>query len=276
MAINLMEKADSKVMERFKIASCTEGLFSTKYNWTGVRTVKICSVDTLPMHDYQIDKTDGSRFGGLTEVGDTVQELTITKDRSFEGSIDKGNDTSQMMIKSASSILRRQTDEVLIPEIDKYRLQTLATGAGISETVSAATKSNIVELIMKGNAKMSNELVPDTGRVLYMSYETAINLKLADQVIGTDKMAEKAVVNGVMGQIDKCQVRLVPSSYLPENTVFMIVKKGVAAAPKKIESYRILKEHPNIDGAVVQGRIMHDCFVFEAQKKGIYVASTGA
>ncbi|MBQ5514955.1 MAG: hypothetical protein IIT84_04640, partial [Oscillospiraceae bacterium] len=46
---------------------------------------------------------------------------------------------------------------------------------------------------------------------------------------------------------------------------------GVACAPQKIETYRILEEHPNIDGAVVQGRLLHDCFVLDAQANGIVV-----
>jgi hypothetical protein len=50
----------------------------------------------------------------------------------------------------------------------------------------------------------------------------------------------------------------------------LIVKKGVACAPKKIETFRILEDHPNIDGHVVQGRMLHDCFVLDAKKAGVY------
>lgn len=286
MAINLAKKASPKVVERFKIGSCTEGLFSSDYNWTGVRTVQVYSVDTLPMVDYDITKVDGSsRFGALTEVGDTMQEMTIEKDRAFNGTIDKGNNTSQLQIKAASKVLKRQTDEVLIPEVDKYRLNKMATWsdtvggvtyAPLTKTVTAAqiSKANIVQTIMEANAQMSNELVPDTGRVLYMGYTDAIQLKIADQVVGIDKLGEKAIVNGVMGKIDKCQVRLVPDSYLPTGVKFMIVKTGVAIAPKKIETFRILNDVHILDGAMVQGRLMHDCFVLNSKVKGILVAST--
>ena len=47
-SINLTKKASPKVLERFKFGSCTEGLFSHNYSWTGVATVQIYSVDTLP------------------------------------------------------------------------------------------------------------------------------------------------------------------------------------------------------------------------------------
>ena len=272
MAIHLAEKASPKVVERFKAKSFTEGLFTSAYDWTGVATVKVYTVDNLPLQDYDKTLADGSRFGALTEVGDTVQEMTVTDDKSFNGSIDKGNNTAQLMIKAASSVLKRTTDEVLIPYTDKYRLNKLAEGAGLSKTGVSLSKTNALQTIMEAGAAMSNELVPMEGRVLYIGQTAAINVKLADQVVGVDKLAEKVIVNGVVGAIDGMQVRIVPDSYMPEGVVFMIVTKGCAVAPKKIETYRILEEHPNIDGHVVQGRFLHDCFVLETKSKGIYVA----
>ena len=276
MAINLAKRASDKVVERFKLGSCTGGIFSTRYKWTGVATVQVYSVDRLPLQDYDKAKEDGCRFGKLSELGDTVQELTVSDDKAFNGSIDKGNNTSQMMIKAASSVLRRQTDEVIIPYVDKYRLKKLAEGAGLKEFSVSLTKANAIETIMQAGVKMSNEKVPREGRVLYIGESQAINVKLAEQVVGADRLCEDAVVNGVCGTIDGMQVRVVPDDYMPENVVFLIVRKGCAVAPKKIETYRILEEHPDIDGAVVQGRLLHDCFVLEAVKSGIYVAKSTA
>lgn len=276
MAINLAKKASDKVVERFKLASVTEGLFTNKYKWTGVATVQVYSIDNLPLQDYDKTNVTGSRFGALTEVGDTMQELTVTDDKSFNGSIDKGNNTSQLMIKSASSILKRTTDEVLIPYVDKYRLGKLADGAGIKTYSLSMTKTNAIETLLTAGAAMSNAKVPKTGRVIYIGETEAIKVKLADQVVDVDKLAERAIVNGVCGGIDGAQVRIVPDDYMPENVVFLIVKTGCACAPKKIETYRILEEHPDIDGAVVQGRFLHDCFVLETLKNGIYAAYSTA
>ena len=276
MAINLASKASPKVVERFKLASCTEGIFSSQYDWTGVATVKVYTVDTLPLNTYNKTATTGSRFGNLTEVGDTVQEMTVTDDKAFNGAIDKGNNTAQLQIKAASKILRMQTDEVIIPYVDKYRLGKLAAGAGTVKNSVALTKTNAIDTILTAGAAMSNLLVPKMGRVLYIGETEAIKIKLADQVVGVDKLAEKTIVNGVIGTIDGMQVRIVPDSYMPENAVFLIVTKNCACAPKKIETYRILDQHPDIDGHVVQGRLLHDCFVFETKKNGIYLASSAA
>lgn len=272
--INLATKASEKVVERFKIGSCTEGLFTNEYSWKGVRTVEVRSIDNLPLNDYNATLTDGtSRFGALTEVGDTIQTMTVAQDKSFNGVIDKANNTSVLMTKAAGKVLRRQTDEVLIPYVDKYRLDALAKQAGSGYFLGATTlsSSNIIEHIMKANALMSNNLVPDTGRVLYMGYTLAVDLKLASQVVGIDKLGEQAIVNGVMGKVDKCQVRLVPDNYMPAGVNFMIVKTGVACAPKKIETYRVLDNVHIVDGSLVQGRLMHDLFVLAAKNKGVLV-----
>ncbi|MBQ3985622.1 MAG: hypothetical protein II635_01555 [Oscillospiraceae bacterium] len=272
MAINLAKQASGKVAERFKLDSCTEGLFTSRYNWTGVASVQVYSIDNLPLQNYDATETSNSRFGNLTELGDTVQEMTVGDDKSFNGAIDKRNNTSQLMIKSASSVLKRETDEVIIPYVDKYRLTKLANGAGlVSSMTAASTKANIVENIFNAGALMSNKNVPKSQRVIFIGETTAVKLKLADQVVGIDKVGEKAIVNGVCGTVDGAQVRIVPDTYMPTGVEFMIVRKGVACAPQKIETYRILEEHPNIDGAVVQGRLLHDCFVLDAQANGIVV-----
>ena len=63
---NFATKASPKVQEAFYKESLTEGIFSQEYDWTGVATVRIYSVDDLPMQDYDWDATSGSRFGSLT------------------------------------------------------------------------------------------------------------------------------------------------------------------------------------------------------------------
>ena len=274
MAINLSKKASDKVCERFRQDSVTEGLFSDTYDWTGVATVQVYTVDNLPLQTYDKLRTSGSRFGTMTEVGDTMQELTVSDDKAFNGSIDRGHNDSQAMIKSASSVLRRTTDEVLIPYVDKYRLGKLADGAGIKDYEVELTAENVVQKIFEAGVKMSNAMVPKRDRVLFMGETEAMKLKLAASLAGLETVGAQALVNGAVGVIDSTQVRVVPDDYMPEDVAFMIVKTGCACAPKKIETYRIIEDDKDVDGAVVQGRFLHDCFVLKTRKNGIYVAYT--
>ena len=275
--INLTKKASPKVLERFKFGSCTEGLFSNDYDWTGVATVQIYSVDDLPLNDYNPEKVDGgSRFGNLINIGDTVQEHTIKDNKSFIGAIDETYNTQQLQIKQAGKVLRRQMDNVVIPYVDKYRIRKMAAAASSTyKNIASVTlsKSNIVETIMQVNAAMSENLVADTGRVCYMSYGDAIKLKLADQVVGIDKLGEKAIVNGVMGTVDKCQIRLIPAGYLPAGAKMLFVKKGICFAPKKLASYKIHDGAHVLDGKIVTGHLLHDCFVPVGRENCIFLVT---
>lgn len=276
MAINLAKKASEKTADRFKLASVTEGLFTAEYNWTGVATVQVYTIDNLPLQTYNRAAVSGSRFGNLTEVGDTVQEMTVEDEPCFNGAIDKSNNTSQLQIKAAGKVLRQNVDEVIIPYVDAYRLDKLATGAGIKQYSVSFTKSTAMEKIALLGAAMSNAKVPKEGRVLYIGETAAVQMKLADQVVGLEVAGAKAIVNGVCGMIDGNQVKVVPDSYLPTGVVFMIVKKGVAVAPKKVETFRIITDDKDIDGSIVQGHLLQDCFVLEAKENGIGVAYSTA
>lgn len=289
MGWNFASKASPKVVEAFSKKSITEGIFSQDYDWTGVATVRVYSVDDLPLQDYDWDLTSGSRFGTLTELGDTIQELTVNDDKSFNGAIDKRNNTSELMIKAASKVLARETRNVIIPYVDKYRLNAIATGHGMTGTLGtdggtvvtglSLTKSNIIETLMTQNAAMTNLLVPKENRVLFIRESTCITAKLADQIVGTgatvQNLANNILVNGEIGTLDKMHIVPVPDSWMPtvssKNVLFMIVEKGCCVAPKKIETMRIIEDHPDIDGHVVQGRFLHDCFVLDKKADGILV-----
>ena len=98
------------------------------------------SVDTVPLNDYDRAAT-ANRYGTPTEVGDTVQELTMTQDKSFSAVIDKGNSVDQC-INKAGRFMKIETEEAVIPAYDKYCLSRLCTLggtiAGNSEAISAA------------------------------------------------------------------------------------------------------------------------------------------
>lgn len=272
--INLTTRADKKVLERFKLKSVTQGLFSNAYNFTGVKTVQIPSIDTVPLTNYDVENALAakfSRYGDLVNLGDTVQEFTMRENKSFLFAIDETYQTDQQQIKRASECLRRELDEVVIPYVDKYRLAQFAARANTADQLSLAAanfaKDKIIETIFNANALMSDELVPTEGRVLYMSYQDAVKMKLADQVVGIDKLGEKAIVNGAFGKIDACQIRLVPASYMPTGVKIMIVKTGIAIAPTKIKNYSIHDGAHVLNGKIVTGQLYHDCFVLAKGEK---------
>lgn len=268
--INLAEKYSKKVAERFSLASITDAFAGKDYDFSGVKSIKIYSINTVEMGDYSRSGTE--RFGTLEELGDTVQEMTMSRDRSFTYSIDKGNNAQQFNVKAATHSLKRQIDEVVTPELDQYRLNAWADGAGLSAVHASLTKTNILEAIMTGGMEMSNALVPRKKRTLFIKESLYLHCKLADQVVGVESLGEKAVKDGSVGVLDGMKVVPVPDSYFPEGVNFLIKYKGATVDPVQLKTYRVLTEQRGIDGDVVEGRIIYDSFVLETRAKGIYVS----
>ena len=120
MTVNLAQKYSSKVDERFKLGSLTDSIINFDYDWTGVDTVKVYSIETSSLADYT--KSGTQRYGTPAELSDTVQSLTLSQDKAFTFTIDKAYELGQEGVKSAGAALRRQLDEVVIPAIDIYRI----------------------------------------------------------------------------------------------------------------------------------------------------------
>lgn len=277
MAINLADKYSQKVQERFSLSSKTDAAAGHDYDFTGVKTIKIYSIDTVPTSNYTRSGT--SRFGSLTELGDTTQELTLSQDKGFTFSIDAGNASEQFNIKHANKCLKREIDEVITPEIDTYRLAKWVAGNGLSADhaiLSAVdgelTEDNIVEAIFTAGATMSDNKVPVANRTLFIPELTFVKFKLSSVVMGADKIAEENIRKGYKGTIDGMKVVTVPSSLFPSGYNFIIKLKGATVDPMKLKNYRVHKNPMGVDGDVVEGRYIYDSFVLDSKCKGIFAS----
>ena len=280
MAINLAEKYAKKVQERFSLGSLTDRYVGKDYDFDGVNKITIYKIDTVATTNYTRSGT--ARFGSLTELGDTVQTMTLTQDKAFTFSIDAGNKAQQFNIKQANACLKREIDEVITPEIDTYRMLKWTSGNGLSTGFSVlssndgvVTKTNILEKIFEASAKMSDEKVPKVGRTLFIPELTFVKFKLSDVVTGSsDTLTTENVRRGYRGQIDGMDVVTVPSSIFPANINFFIKLKGATVDAMQLKNYRIHKNPLGVDGDVVEGRYIYDSFVLDTKAKGIYVSKT--
>lgn len=271
MAINYATQFAPKVAETFAKESLTDSACGQDYQFTGTKTIKVMTLDTVPLGDYQREGLN--RYGQPVELGDTYQELTVGEDKAFAITIDKGNNADQMNLKGATEALKRQVAQVVIPYIDKYRLSRWAKLAGIKKAyTSAQMGSGLLEAIFDAGAAMDNAGVPLTGRTLFIPNTYYKKLALSNQVIGVDKIGEKALGKGVVGEIDGMEVKRVPDSYLPTGVYFVAKWKGATADPVKLQEGKIHKDPPGISGNLLEGRVYHDSFVLSAKSSGIYAA----
>ncbi|MBQ8004448.1 MAG: chitobiase/beta-hexosaminidase C-terminal domain-containing protein, partial [Oscillospiraceae bacterium] len=250
--------------------SLINGCIDNTYSFSGVKTVRISTPITVPMTDYT--RTGANRYGTPTEMEDTVQELTLSQDKSFTLTIDKGNNTDQNGIKEAGKMLKLQIAEQAIPLMDKYSFERLTQLAGkVVGSGTAITKANVCERITAGTTYMDDCEVPSSDRTLFVPSETYAKLRLSEEFHGCDGLMEKSLTKGQVGLYDNMRVVKVPRSRWPENVNFIIVHKRAACAPVKLNDTKYHKDPPGISGALLEGRQYYDLFVFGAKCNGVYV-----
>jgi hypothetical protein len=269
--INLASKYSTKLDERFSLSSRTNDYVGSDYDFTGVNTINIYSIDGTDLADY--DRTATSdRFGTTTEIGDTVQTMVLDKDKGFSRAIDYGNAGEQYNVKRAQTVLKSIWDETMVPAIDKYRIEKWMNGAGMGVVSSTAlSKTTVIEAIMNGSAALSNEYVPLPNRVLFVKEGIYIACKLASEIVGIDTLGSDSVKNGKVGYLDGMPVVRMPDSYFPAGINFLIKYKGATVDPITLKTLRVQKAPKGYDADILEGRVIYDSFVLDNKINGIYV-----
>lgn len=270
MPINYAEKYSSKVDERFTLGSLTNGLVNGEYDWLGVSTVKVYSIPTVGLNDYSLTGT--SRYGIPSELGNEVQEMVVSKDRSFTFTIDRKSYDDTQMTMEAGKALRRQIDEVIIPEVDAYRIAALVAGANVTHIVKlTVTKTNAYEEFLKVQEVLDDAKVPMGGRICLVTPGYHNKIKLDEAFTKRGDMATTIAINGLVGEIDGVPVIKAPTSYFPSNVDFIITNPIVMPSPVKLTEYKTHTDAPGISGWLVEGRIRYDAFVLNEKKNAIGV-----
>lgn len=271
MPVNLASKYSSKVDERFKLKSLTEVAVHQDYEWEGVNAIKVYSIPTVAMSNYT--RTGLARYGTATELEDTVATYTVTRDRAFTFTIDRGNQMESVGVREAGKALARQNDEVIVPEIDTYRLAAWVTAAAANSgrpTATNITSSNAYSSFLTGTAYLDENKVPQGGRFAFVTPTFYNYIKLDPSFIKESDEGQKKLNGGHVGDIDGVKIIKAPSTYFPAKTPFIITHRSVMCAPKKLEDYKTHDNPPGINGWLVEGRIIYDAFVMDAKKKGVY------
>ena len=272
MAINYAIKYATKIAERFVQKSVTADDCGNEYTWLdpNSRTIRIGSVDTVPETPYT--RSGNDRFGPVHDLGDTLQEMTCEQTPAFSFTIDALDSSDRAIEVSASRALKRQLDEVTIPNMDKYRLKKWCMGAGIAQQESTApTKSTIGNMILMANAAMTDAGVPLDSRTIYIPTKNYVLLKQNPDWLGVDSLGREALQRGVVGQFDGARVKPVPSAWLPAGVHFFIKYKGSTVDPVKLQQYQIIRQAQGFSGPVVQGVTYYDSFVLGARGAGLAV-----
>lgn len=271
--VNLVTKFLPLVDEKFTTESKKSLLTNKDFDWTGAHSIKVYKVSTSAMNDYDrpgANTANWSRFGPVSGLDATTEEMTLKKDRSFTFAIDKLDTDETLGQLQAASALERQLREVVIPEVDTYTYGVMCEKAGIKPNALALTAANICGEIFKGNTALDNAEVPETGRIITVTPDTYLLMKQSKDIFLETDIAEDMRLKGVIAQLDGAKVIKVPANRLPTGFGFLIAHPVATVAPSKLEDYRIHQDPPGISGSLVEGRVCYDAFVLDNKAQAIY------
>lgn len=263
MAQNLATKFSAKVSERLYSESIVGKVTNKNYDWVGVDTVKVYSVDTMTMNDYQ--RNGDNRYGNPEEIGTTIQTWQLAEDRSFAGTVDALNSAQSMNVTKPGTILARQIREEVVPEVNAYVLGVINTAgatANRDDIVSdaATTSSNAYTDFLDIQADISNNLGKTTGRVAVMTPAYYNFLKQGGFVLASEK-GQSTRHSGDLGTVDGCEVVIHNSAEMPTNVNLIITHKDVTTFADVLTDYVTHKNPPGVNGYRIEGRIAYDAFV---------------
>jgi hypothetical protein len=263
MGQNLATKFSSKVSERLHSESVVGMVTNKNYDWAGVDTVKVYSVDNMTMNDYS--RGGDNRYGSADEIGTTLQTWQLAQDRSFTGTIDRLNSEQSQNVTKPGSILARQIREEVVPEVNAYVLQTIVTAGEVADRDDIATDgttsaSNAWTNFLLLQADISDKLGKQDGRVAVMTAAYYNFLKQTGFVLDSDS-AYKDRKSGNLGTVDGCKVVIHTSAEMPTSTDLVITHKDVTTFADVLTDYVTHKNPRGINGSLVEGRIAYDAFV---------------
>jgi len=287
MAITL-PSAYSKILDKgFTLKSLTAPAFKGEYEVVGGTTnvFKIYSTTSQAMRDYTSLKNPATAKGvgdtwGFTyqQMANNEQVVTATQDKFFAIPIDLAD---AKFAKDGSldtkEVMRVQMEEQIIPMIDKYNIAALGTAATVVGTPAAITDTTAYKRLKEAMTAQTNALVPHSGRVV-LARASYYSLLTQDKGFTPDsELTAESRRSGRYGRTaDGALVIEVPDSYMPAKIEAIVTHERAAAAPKYLADYNQGKFQEAASGYFVNGRVIHEAFVFSKKASAVVKITNAA
>jgi hypothetical protein len=263
MAQNYASAYLDKLDERFYIDSVTSDVVNNgmRLDFNGKNSVTIYNVNTVTENDYI--RSGAWRYGALVELGNGTQTFTLSQDKAFTYTVDRGNLEDSMMSLEVAKTVKRQVREVSVPTVDIYTLATASAFAVANSqgATVALTNSNAYQKLIDQKAALIDALVPTENIHVFMS-QTNYNLLRRDPEFKVaSEGAYRDVKSGNVDTVDGMKLHVVPTSYMPTNVGYLFIADNVLVRPVKFDSVRTHENPPGIDGWLIEGRRYYDVFI---------------
>lgn len=268
--VNFADKFSSKLDQAFEKNSYTDRWVNQEYDFDGVSKIKVYTLDATPLVDYDMSSTT-NRYGGFSEVNDTVDEYELTKDKAFQKALDKMNVDDSAMAKSAAKFLKNQMNKVFIPELDRDRFATAVEAANDPNGggIDTYTPASVLESIRAMNAACDEMTAPLDGRVAFVTPTVLNDLKSELTPILNNPGDAIVRSRGLAGHIDGINIVSCPSNLFPADPSgtgdikVIFWHKDALLSARKLTETKILDGAHVVSGSIIQGRFRFDSFALQ-------------
>jgi len=252
------------------------------------KTFKLMSISTSGLGDY----ANGYKKG---QVSNAWQTITLSKDRGVRLDIEKVEELETGGLLHISRVASEFVRTEVVPEIDAYRLSRAVAlcDAGMKKT-EELSNANIYTKIVDGLNSIYDEFGVDHGCTIYINMKFKSYLDLSSQVTHNVQVDQKTGAQFTVPMINGSYIQYVPTLRMKSAYIFLdgttdfgftpaddavdvnfiIVAPGAVQAIVAINEPKVIPASNNPDGnADIFGcEILHDVFVPNNKKKGLYVS----
>lgn len=277
MAVNLASKFEKKTSDLLKARAKTTSIVNEDWSWDGVNSIKVYTLTDPTVGNYTVSGT--SRYGTPTEVDDTIQTFTLSRDRAFTKTMDRLNEQDTNGVRRPAAYVAQAVKNVMVPEIDAYRLSTLVTAGGTARSTSivaagATSAANAWTNFLTLNGNITDNEGTEEGRVAIMTQTYFNFLKQATGFVLASDQAYTDLKKGVIGEVDGVKIVICPSSRMPAATDLVITHPNVMVAPEKLKDVVIHNNAPGINGHLIEYRHRYDAFVDTNKLQNVAIHKT--
>lgn len=252
----------------YKAGSKTAMLEAERVQYEGANTVK------LPKISFGTGLGTYSRATGYVANDATLawDTYTLSQDTGNKLPIDVMDLEESKQSEGIIKFINEYVRQVVVPAVDTYRFGVMVTGAGTSKALTV-TAANIVAELLTADATLTENEVPEEGRLIFMS---AAKLQLLQSASTISRYISYGTYDGHVDnrvvEFNGARIVVVPQARLGANTQFLYVHPSAVMTVVKHNPVYIVARGQHTDGDfdVALYRMYHDLFVITNKNKGIY------
>lgn len=226
------------------------------------------SYPVFPMDNTDLPNYD--KVNGYERIDATLErkEKAISQDKGYQMAIDAEDliDSHTTAIAYINNNVRQKE----VPNIDKYRLNKLATATGVQK--HTLTDDALADYDTSIGLLFDAE-IPKEGTIMYVNTTYYNAIKASDRIKRTlDASTSNGQINRDVAMLDGVtKIVQVPTSRMPAGVSFILVQPLAVIAGIKRNKTSVKDDPEDFDGVLINRRLKHDLFVLEDRAAGIVV-----